>query len=787
MKAVVLRVAVPKASERGPMAAEQLLSALHAIGDSHGLWDRLSGRPQPRLGLEIVGTRGTVRFLIWTPADLRITVEGQLYARYPQAQIKEVPDHSQQVPVGERKGSSGPMVMTAEITLAEPDVYPLRRHFQFAERGSEVSSDPLDGLTTALGSLGSNGGQAWIQIALRPAPTAWGRRALACLKFMHRPPLDRSPWLRRLGARLLLARGAWTRLLLMPVRLVLWMMTGGGSLPLRSTGGRDLDETVSEAGDREDAASAAINKIGRPVFEVSLRLAYVAREGSRRQAERELRKLTGSLGVFGAPHLNRLVVSRMGRLNRVALRRYQQRLVERPFILSAQELATLYHLPMAEASTAGLKRSGHRRLEPPRSLPDPGREDGLAVLGRTDFRGEGRLVGLRQEDRLRHLYIIGKTGMGKSALLQNLIAADIRAGRGVALLDPHGDLAEAVLGHVPSQRTNDVAYLDPADTAYPFALNMLEHAKDPHRRSLMASGVVGVFKKQYADSWGPRLEYILRNCLLALGEHPRASIPDVLRLLADSRYRREVVGKVSDSQVRRFWTDEFARMPQRLRAEAIAPIQNKVGQCLSSSLMRGLLGQARSTVDPRFMMDTGKIVIVNLSKGRIGEDNSALLGAMLVTRFQLDAMSRAELPEEKRRDFHLYADEFQNFATDAFTVILSEARKYRLGLTMAHQYVAQMPQGVREAVFGNVGSVVAFQSGFDDAQVLASQFAQEVEPTDLVSLPRYRCYARVLVGSAPSGAFSLATLPPPVPAGPSARRETIRRLSRERYGRPQSN
>ncbi|MBN1258544.1 type IV secretion system DNA-binding domain-containing protein [Candidatus Peregrinibacteria bacterium] len=443
-------------------------------------------------------------------------------------------------------------------------------------------------------------------------------------------------------------------------------------------------------------------------------------------------------------------------------------------------------MPSKDVGTPNVVWVTSKKLEPPHNLPLPGStsDSELTIIGKTNFRGHRQVFGIKATDRRRHIYIIGKTGMGKSVLLENMIYSDAVSGKGVAVVDPHGDLAEAVLNFVPSYRTNDVVILDPSDVSHPFAFNMLEYTEDANQRNLMASGLLGVFKKMYAESWGPRLEHILRNCLLALVEYPNTSMLGIMRILVDPEYRRRVVDHVTNPMVKSFWVDEFGKMQDKMRTEAISPIQNKVGQFLSSPMIRNIVGQVKSTVNVRFMMDTGKIIIVNLSKGKIGEDNSSLLGSMLITKFQLDAMSRANIPEKERVDFYLYVDEFQNFATDAFATILSEARKYKLNLTMANQYVAQMPDEVRDAVFGNVGTILCFQVGFEDAEYFSGQFSEEVLPNDIVTLPKYTCYSKLMIDGMPSPTFSISTLPPPEVAIDEERREKIVRLSRERYCKP---
>jgi hypothetical protein len=374
--------------------------------------------------------------------------------------------------------------------------------------------------------------------------------------------------------------------------------------------------------------------------------------------------------------------------------------------------------------------------------------------------------------------------MGKTTLLHQLIASDLAAGRGLALIDPHGDLSEAVLRAVPSKRTNDVILFDAADAEYPVAFNVLA-CSDASQRPLIASGVLSAFKKLFGDSWGPRLEHILRNSLLTLLETPGSTLVTLLRLLGDSRFRQGVVERVRDPIVRSFWEHEFAAWPAKFQAEAIAPVQNKVGHFVSSPLLRNIVGQPQNRIDLRRALDDGKVLLVNLSKGRLGDDASGLLGSLLVTSLQLAAMSRADLPEHQRRPFFLYVDEFQNFATDSFATILSEARKYRLGLTLAHQYLDQLDDATRSAVFGNIGTMVSFQVGADDAEGVAEQLGKEVTGSDLLQLPKYTATIRLLIDGMPSRPFTMRTVEPASRID-TARSEVIRAQSRRRFGTPRA-
>ncbi|MBW6441084.1 type IV secretion system DNA-binding domain-containing protein [Patescibacteria group bacterium] len=406
-------------------------------------------------------------------------------------------------------------------------------------------------------------------------------------------------------------------------------------------------------------------------------------------------------------------------------------------------------------------------------------EKNITYFAKTNFRGTDHVFGIKEDDRRRHTYVIGKTGMGKTNLLENMIISDIKEGRGVAVIDPHGDLAEAVLNFVPASRINDVVYFNPADTDYPIAFNVMEQV-DTKYRHLVASGLIGVFKKIWADSWGPRLEYLLRNVILALLEYPGSTLLGVPRMFIDKEYRKKVVDKVTDPVVKAFWLNEFTKYSAQFTVDAISPIQNKVGQFLSSSLVRNIISQTQSTINMRDIMDNKKIFIVNLAKGKIGEDYSALLGAMLITKIQLAAMGRADIPEEERIDFYLYVDEFQNFATESFAGILSEARKYRLDLIIAHQYIGQLEEEVRDAIFGNVGTLISFRVGAADAEWLEKEFEPIFMMNDLVNLAKYDIYLKLMINGVTGDAFSATTLPPEKNIEKS-NVEKIIKVSRERY------
>jgi len=403
----------------------------------------------------------------------------------------------------------------------------------------------------------------------------------------------------------------------------------------------------------------------------------------------------------------------------------------------------------------------------------------ITAFAQTNFRNQSTAFGIKTDDRRRHLYAIGKTGMGKTNMLENLAIQDIRNGHGVCFVDPHGDTAEKLVSMIPPERINDVIYFNPADQDYPIAFNVLEEVPREFR-PLVASGLIGVFQKLWADSWGPRLEYILRNALLALLETPGSTLLGVMRILTDKKYRIRVTNNITDPVVRAFWADEFPQWNERVLQEVISPIQNKVGQFLTSPIIRNLLGQTKSAFDIRKVMDDKKILILNLSKGRIGEDNSALVGAMMITKIQLAAMGRVDTEEDEREDFYLYVDEFQNFSTESFANILSEARKYRLNLTLANQYIMQLDEVVRDAIFGNVGTIVSFRVGATDAEYLEKEFEPVFTMNDIVNLPKYNIYLKLMIDGISGDAFSATTLPP-IERKYEDSTEKVIKVSRERY------
>ena len=729
---------VPAENIRGPQYMEQALAAIHQANPS-----RLP------MALEIRRHAGEVTLACRFPEELRAAVEGQLFAQYPDCQIVALPCETQKA---DREAKSWEM----NLHLRH-DLFPIRRFVQFEDALNRVSADPLTGLFTTLTHVGKPDLESAITIYIQPAPRAIRRRAMRCLRRLAGPFFRRHHRLAHVYADLAMSPRRY-------MRLIGWLLGRLERAP--DDHAHNITTSSARQHDREEDLQAVADKMGRLLFQTEICLRVHGSARDERQAHIKLCEMAGAFGQFSSPrHASFHATSR-----------------RHSFLLSTEELATLWHPATGTVRAPTMSAVQSRELAPPVQLPTRGRDPDIALLGLTTFRGRRERFGILPDDRCRHMAVIGKTGMGKTTLLQQLLNSDIRAGRGVALLDPHGDLCDAVLAAVPRERTNDVILFDAADTTHPLSFNILACPR-PEQRALVASGVVTVLKKIYGEFWGPRMGYILLNALLALLEVPGSTMLSVLRILNDAKFRQPLVARLRDPVVRDFWQKDFAAKPLKLQLESISPIQNKIGHFVSSPLLRNILGQSRNSLDLRRVMDDGKILLVNLSKGKLGDDVSALLGSFLVTALQLAAMSRADVPESERTDFFVYIDEFQNFATDSFATILSEARKYRLALTLANQYLAQLDEETAAAVFGNVGTLVSFQVGASDAEPLALQLGSDLTPEDLLRLPRYQAYIRLLIDGTPSRPFSIRTLPPADGFDPK-RPTIIRKVSRHRYARP---
>jgi hypothetical protein len=750
---VMLRINVPRNNEKTPLAAEQMFASLYGIAKK-GKMLREAGNVQDHISFEIVSAGKYVSFYVMTPANLRDFVEGQIYAQYPTVEIHEVPDYSTSL-------SPQSVVIGTNLTLLRDDVYPIKTFPNF-----EV--DPLAAITAVLSKMDLPEDQIWIQILIRPYRLEWRKRGLNYVRAV------------RSGR----TKGSLARALLGGIaRFFVDLVSAAISGPVgkEKKEERKIETSLSAAIEQELKAVEA--KSAKLPYEVKINIVVAAKDSL--TARERLKAVVGTFHQFTLLNINGFVEGPLITDRNKILQNYRNRTFEdkKSYVLNTEEIASIFHLPNASVETPNIVWAGTKKGEPPANLPTLANSSPkeITIFAKTNFRHIEQEFGIRDDDRRRHMYIIGKTGMGKSTMMENMAISDIMNGKGIGYVDPHGEGIERILRVIPDHRINDVVLFDPADIDYPIAFNLLENISEDFR-PVVASGLIGIFKKIWADSWGPRLEYILRNTILALLENKDQTLLGITRMLTDKEFRKRILANVKDPVVLAFWQNEFAQYNDKFRNEAVAPVLNKVGQFLSSSTIRNIVGQPRSSIDVREIMDSGKIFLMKISKGAIGEDNAALLGAMLITKIQLAAMSRVDIPEAERRDFYLYVDEFQNFATESFANILSEARKYRLSLTMANQYIAQMPDTVRDAVFGNVGSMVVFRVGATDAHYIEREFTPVFLENDFVNLNKFNIYLKLAIDGITSPAFSAVTLPPP--ALPFQDVERIYKVSRERYSTP---
>lgn len=748
---VLLMLEIPRANDKKELAAEQLFASLHGIlRDKAEL--KNSGGIQEHLSFEIVSTGGQIRFYVWVPKILQNFVEGQIYAQYPTVQIyKMSEDYSDD-------RNKYPVTYSAELTLTENEALPIKTFDNF-----EV--DPLAGITGTLAKLNpDNSEELWIQILTRPIADDWRKTTT-------------DKWIRKIkSGRKFFGGGAsgidWT-----------WIIEILGAFFRPPTGGTNGDKAPEISERDKNRIAKAEEKATKLGYEIKIRLAYLGNDQT--NAKLNMQALVGTFKQYNSTSLNGFRLTggsfKAEELDTYKLRQFQ----DRGFILNVSELASVYHLPHTSVETPNIVWASSKTAEPPAKLPlitgEPSHDENISAFGLTNFRGINHQFGMLRRDRSRHVYIIGQTGAGKSGLLELFALSDVFYNQGYCIIDPHGDFAINNLRFVPESRINDVIYFNPADTAYPVAFNPLE-LDDPARKPNVCSEVIGVLKRMFGDSWGPRLEHILRYTLLALLDRPETTLLDISRILTDKDFRKETLDYCKDVTVLQFWKHEFGQWNEKQVNESIAPVLNKVGAFTANPIIRNIIGQPKSSFNVRKIMDEGKILVVNLSKGLIGEDNAAILGAFLVTKVQLAAMSRSDIPDvADRRPFYLYVDEFQNFATDSFAVILSEARKYGLNLTVANQYISQMTDSVRDAVFGNVGTTISFRVSADDAPILAKQFEPIFDQSDLIQMNNRHFVISMIINGEKAPAFSATTLA--LPTTPQDNFDQIVEISRRGYAR----
>lgn len=692
LDSVLLQVAVPRDNEIKIDAAEQMFAAFYSIRKHFSTFLTV----QPHISFEIVGRPGDIRFFVHTPNRYRDLVEKQINGAYPEADISVVDDQDakQMGVIGNEYNiftETGKVAFTT-LKLRYSDYLPIKDY-------KDLPTDSLSLLTSVLAKMNDEEGAA-IQIMISPASKGWrarGRKYLSNTKKHEANP-----------------------------------------------------EKASYDSDPKEVEGIE-NKVSRPGFDTVIRV--VVSSSTVDSAQAHLDNIESAFGQFAAQNMFK---KKWHFFKRFFVKDFIYRywpLWDESSVLSTEELATVFHLPNKNITTPNIYWLRSKRAPAPSSIPTTG-----LYLGKSTYRGLSRSVFIEKEDRRRHMYIIGRTGTGKSEFLKDMILQDIRNGEGLAFLDPHGDAIDDILLRIPPERAEDVILFDPADVERPMGLNIMEASTEDQKHFMVAS-IIGLFYKLYDPHgqgiMGPRLEHAIRNAMLTVMAEPGNTFIEVQRALTDSSFVQELLPKVTDPIVKRYWTDQIAQTSEFHKSETLDYIVSKFSRFTTNKLIRNIIGQSKSSFDARDVMDNRKILLVNLSKGKLGEENSKFLGLLLVPKILTAAMSRADMPQSQRKDFFLYVDEFQNFATPDFAAILSEARKYRLNLIVANQFIGQMQEEVKMAVFGNAGSVISFRVGVTDANFLQHEFSPTFTESDLVNVDRFNAYIKTIVNGEPVPSFSM--------------------------------
>jgi len=677
-----------------PKSNEVKIDAMVQIFDSlysikKGGW-KMRFNHQASVSFEIVAKKEDIRFYVWTPTKYKDLIEKQIHGVYNDAQITEVDEYN----IFTEQGK----VVYKSFQLRGENHYPIKLY-------KDMPTDPLATLTSALAKMG-DGEAVSIQILISPIENDWKK---------------------------------------------------SGKSFISSTKKQESDPEKAKFSVSAQILDSVEQKIGKPGFETSIRVVVVS--DSKEIADSHLTNISTVIGQqFSTDKqgFSSRKVRRKGAIVEDFLYRYQPMFHFRKnhiSVLTAEELATLFHFPNAQITTPHIHWIYSKRAPAPASIPQTG-----LYLGQSTYRGTTRPVYISEDDRRRHMYIIGKTGTGKTELLKDMILQDIRNGKGICFMDPHGDAVQDLLAMIPPERAEDVIYFNPADVERPMGINLLE-AKDEYQKHFAATTVINMMYKLF-DPYktgivGPRFEHAVRNAMLTAMSEPGTTFIEVMRILTDARYVQEMLPKVQDPIVRRYWTDQIAQTSDFHKSEVLDYITSKFGRFVTNKMIRNIIGQSTSSFSFRQIMDEGKILFINLSKGGLGEENSSFLGLILVPRILMAAMSRQDIPPDQRRDFFLYVDEFQNFTTPDFAQILSEARKYRLNLIVANQFIGQVDEEVKNAIFGNVGSIMTYRVGVTDANYLAHEFKPVFSEEDLLNIERFNVFMKTIVDNEPVPPFSV--------------------------------
>ena len=735
--------------------AEQIFTTLSEAGSKQTFFGK-----SDYISFEIAAFEKKISFYINCPATLKDVIEKQVHAQYPTAQIEEI--------VGYNPFVQGAVQATTELILQKKYVYPFRTY-------KLMETDPLNAITNAMSKLDESEG-AVIQLIISPAGDRWQKKPRHMALDIQQ---GKNP--------AVVEKGIIGRVF----HDLIFRSNTGKKNPSRSS--RDLsglDSPINLTPMQQEIVKRLEEKASRPGYKANVRIITSAKDAV--SADMHMRNIIASFMQYTILPFNGFKIKKRND-NRIlldyifrAFNDYGNR-----FILNTEELASIWHLPTPFTETPNIKWLLSKRAPAPVNIPTEG-----ILLGKNIYRNVTTDIRIARDDRRRHMYMIGRTGSGKSELLKNMAIQDIKNGEGLCLIDPHGDLVEGILEHIPKERAEDVILFEPFDTDRPVGLNILE-VRSEEQKDFAVQEMISIFYKLVTDPsmLGPMFEHNMRNAMLTLmadQEHP-GTIVDIPRIFTDTEFQKYKVSKVKDLVVRNFWEKEMAKTSDFHKSEMLGYLISKVGRFVENATMRNIIGQAKSGFDFRDIMDNGKILLVNLAKGKTGEINAKLLGLILVSKIQMAALSRSDIPrEEDRRDFYLYVDEFQNFITDAFSSILSEARKYRLNLVIAHQYLGQLEQqagaqgagskDIRDAVFGNAGTEICFRIGVEDAETMAKEFSPVFNEFDLVNIDRFNAYVKLMINGTASKPFNMQTMPP-LAGGQREVASAIRELSRLKYGR----
>ncbi len=745
LNSVMLSVIVPKTNEILPDAAEAFFAGLYSIFKGRYLKDKLQRFfiGQEQISFEIVGEPTQISLCIYVPKSLENLVERQIYAQYPQAEVRRIPDYN--------IFSPGCEITVSELKKAKDGAYPIRTYRDFVkEEGTRelksITVDPLSAITNAMTKVDKGEGCV-VQILIRPIGAKWQKKGKKLIKKIH-----------------------------------------SKTKSTKEAAGEQLTSAEQEN------IKTLEQSIARPGFETVVRIVTASPIASR--AEQLKTNILSAFAQFNTVEYNKLIIKRKYRKDRAFynfihryfaifnINRYTWDFpwFGRTSVLNSQELATLFHMPTKHIDTPYLAWVKAKKAPAPEDIPTELSPDGGVRVGFNEFRGVKKEVWMDRDDRRRHIYSIGKTGMGKSVLAENMVYQDIMNGEGVCYLDPHGDSIDHILEFIPRHRIDDVVLFDPADMEFPIGLNMLEFQTED-QKDFVVGEFVAILYKLFAEFIGPRFEHIVRNSLLAIMANPNGgTLVEMMRIITDESYKDECLQYVTNPLVKAFWLEEMAQQVDFHKSEMLGPVLSKFGRFVSNDMMRNIIGQTKSGFNVRDIMDKQKILLVKLSKGKIGDINCNLLGMIFVSKILMSALSRVDTPESERKDFYLYVDEFQNFASDSFSTILSEARKYRLNLYITHQYIGQLDDKVQKAVFGNTGTTMFMRVGAPDAELIAKELKPTFDESDVINVDKYTMYCKLLVNGVTSKPFSLHTYPPMHAKDNYA--EYIVELCRRKFARP---